>query len=534
MGTDQRILEIEKRLAELHRERQQLLAELGLLREDEQLTMTSLGPLGSAASEAVPTEPEEKVSLFLKLFRCRESVYPRLWENHKQGKKGYAPACSNEWREGVCDKPRIKCSDCSNQAFIPLDETAIRRHLEGKETVGTYAIRQDDTCTFLAADFDGDGWKDDVSAYKTAGSEIGVQVAVERSRSGNGAHAWIFFQEPVQAHLARQLGTVIVARATASSPSMKLGTYDRFFPNQDYLPKGGFGNLIALPLQRRARESQNSVFIDDSFQVIPDQWSTLASAKRLSYLELRTVLDKTIPKEKGPAFIRYEDQGIRLAERVLDSGRRKVKAGCYPGQIEISLDSHTRINITGLPKSIVAAFKRTATFANPIFFEKERMRFSTWNVPRFVSCGEIQGELLSLPRGVLDQCLEICGLAGSSVVLKDQRPHHKKLKLAFSGELTSEQKKTVSAICGQDTGVLVAPPGAGKTVMACAVMARRKARTLVLVHRMQLLEQWKKQISRFLVVSEKEIGVIASAKRKQTGRIRHLVSARISDYSIKK
>ena len=250
---DTELIDLETRREELTRERERLLIEQ---RRDE--------------AGAIPLSLDEKISLFLSLFRCRGEVYPRLWENPKSGKKGYSPACQNEWVKGVCEKPRVKCSESPHQAFPPLDETAAREHLTGKAVIGTYAIRADNTCIFLAADFDGDGWRNDIRAYRDAARQLGVEAAIERSRSGNGGHAWIFFREPVPALVARRLGTLIVAKASALRPAMSLGSYDRFFPNQDTLPAGGFGNLIALPLQAKARESGNSVFLDEDFQPHPD------------------------------------------------------------------------------------------------------------------------------------------------------------------------------------------------------------------------------------------------------------------------
>ena len=245
---ERRIREIEIRIQGLDQEKNQLIKELETLCSTPLSTEELPSIQGVPVAFRKPETSEEKVELFLKLFRGRESVFPKLWENLSKHTKGYSPACSNEWIRNVCKKPQIKCTDCPNQAFPKLNEEAVRDHLQGKYTIGTYAIRQNDTCAFLAADFDGEGWGRDVLAYKTAARELGVQVEIERSRSGEGAHAWIFFYEPVAARDARQLGTVIVARAQASRHTLSLETYDRFFPNQDTLPKGGFGNLIALPL----------------------------------------------------------------------------------------------------------------------------------------------------------------------------------------------------------------------------------------------------------------------------------------------
>jgi hypothetical protein len=234
--------------------------------------------------------PHDKVSLFLELFGARRSVYPKLWENAKTGKKGYSPACDNEWKAGICRKPQIKCTECRHQQFPALDERAVEAHLRGTHTIGTYALREDDSCIFVAADFDGEGWRDDVVAYQSAAKKCGIEVAIERSRSGNGAHAWIFFSEPVPAVLARRLATIILAKASAVHPTLSLGAYDRLFPNQDTMPEGGFGNLIALPLAKEPRKKGNTLFLDQNLDPCADQWACLATVRRLSRPELDQIL----------------------------------------------------------------------------------------------------------------------------------------------------------------------------------------------------------------------------------------------------
>ncbi|MFN8847555.1 MAG: TOTE conflict system archaeo-eukaryotic primase domain-containing protein [Bdellovibrionales bacterium] len=517
MSNLKRISDIEIRLEEIDKERRNLAAELSHLRT-KQTPQEEMPALIGATTALAPQNPDQKIELFLGLFQARSSVYPKLWENSQKGTKGYSPACRNEWVKELCGKPKIKCTDCPNQAFLKLDSQAVRDHLQGKHTIGTYAICEDDSCRFLAADFDGKGWAADVLAYKSAGRELGIQIEIERSRSGNGAHAWIFFLDSLPSRLARQLGTIIIARAQASRHAMSLETYDRFFPNQDYLPKGGFGNLIALPLQKAPREKNNSIFLDEKLEPVQDQWGHLAQIRRLSWANVQQILNQQT-QENSDQLIHFEDIAVASAEKALDAGRRKVIAGCYPGNIEIQCGAQLSIKLDRLPSEIIAAFKRTATFANPKFFELERMRFSTWKTPRFIFCGELQPDHLILPRGSLDTCLEIAKKAGSSVVLSDLKPQFKKLKVSFSGELSSSQKKAVAQICTQEIGVLVAPPGAGKTVMGCNIIAKRKVSTLILVHRMPLLEQWKMQISTFLGIEIKKIGTLGGQKKKQTGEI---------------
>src|SRR2546428_1363977 len=245
--------------------------------------------LPAAATQAEPTtlSTAHKVALFRRLFRGRTDVFPIRWEGKSSGKSGYAPACANEWLAGVCEKPRIKCSDCGNRELIPLSDSVLFDHLVGKRTIGVYPLLTDDTCNFLAVDFDEAEWKDDARAFRQSCDELGVPVALEISRSGNGAHIWIFFAGRVSARDARRLGTAIISHTCARTRQLKLESYDRLFPNQDTMPKGGFGNLIALPLQKAARERHCSVVGDDALRPYPDQWAFLASLPRMSVRDIR-------------------------------------------------------------------------------------------------------------------------------------------------------------------------------------------------------------------------------------------------------
>ncbi|MHB8950090.1 MAG: TOTE conflict system archaeo-eukaryotic primase domain-containing protein, partial [Rhodoferax sp.] len=232
----------------------------------------------------------EKVTLFRRLFRGRTDVFPIRWESKSSGKSGYAPACSNEWRPGACEKPRIKCSECGNRVLNPLSDAVIYAHLAGKQTVGVYPLLTDDTCHFLAADFDEADWQEDVQAYRQSCLELGVPVAIEISRSGKGAHAWVFFAARVSARDARRLGTALISHTCARTRQLTLESYDRLFPNQETMPKGGFGNLIALPLQKKPREHGASVFVDESLRPYPDQWAYLASIEPMAPHDLEPVI----------------------------------------------------------------------------------------------------------------------------------------------------------------------------------------------------------------------------------------------------
>ena len=327
-----RIKALELRLQQLDTERGHVVGELLSLQAE---ALNRPAPLaGSQASHKIPETSDTKVDLFLSLFRCRKSVYPKLWENQKQDRKGYSPACNNEWVRGLCGKPpngNIKCSECPNQAFPELDAHAVKNHLQGFHTIGTYAITENDACVFLAADFDGDGWQADIMAYKKAALSMGAHVHIERSRSGNGADAWIFFSEPIPAGIARRLGTAIVSKAIQERHTLSLKTYDRLFPNQDYLPKGGFGNLIALPLQPKARDKGNTMFVDDTFAPYPNQWEYLAQVRRLSFSDVESIVQKIVPKGNLPSVVDPEHVSMEIDERLMKLSKPKIFKGLFSG-----------------------------------------------------------------------------------------------------------------------------------------------------------------------------------------------------------
>lgn len=496
---------------------EQLEAELARLERQPQLEL----PVPPSATET-PQTPAQKVALFLEMFGTRRSVFAKRWENTKTGKSGYAPACDNEWRPGICRKPQIKCTECPHQKFPPLDDHAIEAHLRGIHTLGVYAITEDSSCRFLAADFDGEGWKENVSAFREAGLRAGVSIALERSRSGNGGHAWIFFSEPVPASLARKLGAILLAKTLALRPTLALDTFDRFFPNQDVIPVGGFGNLIALPLAKCPRIGGNTLFLDEEFQPIPDQWKYLASLPRLSGPQLQELVSKMAPLMPAPLAQRTAIDGPDLVlqsdEATLDLGRPFVSPGMITGELTIRLDSKIHVPRT-IPVPVLAALKRLACFANPVFHEKLRLRFPTFDIPRFLFAGEWHADRLVLPRGLLEPSLKILEDAGATVTLQDERDGGRRCAWKFTGDLRPEQQAAVREMSAHDCGILCAPPGAGKTVMGCALIARHRTSTLVLVHRALLLDQWRDAAIRFLGIKRKEIGVWKGANPRITGRL---------------
>jgi superfamily II DNA or RNA helicase len=318
--------------------------------------------------------------------------------------------------------------------------------------------------------------------------------------------------------MARQLGIVIMARAAADCRSLKLESYDRFFPNQDFLPKGGFGNLIALPLQRIPRNQGNSVFVDAHYVPFPNQWEYLAGVRRLSYNKLRAILTDNAPQAVSFPSLVLSATELQPAERDLDAVIEHV-AGCLQGEIALDLGAAVAIDLHALPARLLNALKRTATFANPKFFELQKRRFSTWNTPRYVSCAEKINNKLVLPRGTLEACVALVEKAGGHAVIRDQRCAGEAITARFTGKLIGPQRAAVREMLRYETGVLVAPPGAGKTIMACAIIAARRVNTLVLVHRKQLLEQWEKQAQNWLTISSEKKKSVRRKRYPWTGKL---------------
>jgi superfamily II DNA or RNA helicase len=461
---------------------------------------------------------EEKVALFRRLFRGRTNVYPLRWESKVSGKSGYAPACANEWRIGICEKPRIKCGDCAHRVLLPLTDAIIYKHLAGEHTIGVYPLLEDDTCYFLAADFDEAEWRDDARAFVQSCVELGVPVVVEVSRSGQGAHAWIFFATAASARDARRLGTAIISHACARIRQLKLTSYDRLFPNQDTMPKGGFGNLIALPLQKKPREDGFSVFVDADLHPHPDQWGFLDSIVPMHVHDI----EPTILRATGGVhpldvtFIDDEDLATPWKQHDISVG---PLLGEKPHALTVTLANQVYFEKAQLPQALANRLIRLAAFQNPEFYKAQAMRMSVWNKPRVIGCAENYPQHIALPRGCFDAVVELLTDNGIGLDLHDERYAGEPCAVNFAGTLRADQEVAISAMQRHDTGVLCAPTAFGKTVTAAAIIARRGVNTLVLVHRTELLKQWLERLASFLDAGKGVIGVIGGGKVKPSGKI---------------
>lgn len=468
---------------------------------------------------AGPTTPAEKIALFRSLFRGRTDVFPRRWENAKTGRKGYAPACSNEWVRGVCEKPRVKCGECPHQAFIPVGDREVLDHLQGRHVMGVYALLENETCHFLAADFDKESWREDVAAFRDTCRAFDVPVAIERSRSGNGAHAWFFFADTVAAATARRMGCFLLTETMSRRHELSMASYDRLFPNQDTMPRGGFGNLIALPLQHEARRRGNSVFVDENFEPYADQWVFLAAARRMAPSRVEA-LAADADRHGGAIGLRWpDDEDAATPWRRKPSRRPQPVAipGPLPREVNAVLAQRVFVEKAGLPSPLLNEIKRLAAFPNPEFHKKQNLRLSTALTPRVIACAEEHAQHVALPRGCRDDLTELLRGYGAALNVKDERQGGAPLGRRFQGELTEVQQAAARVMLRHDLGVFVAPPGSGKTVVCAYLVAARGVSTLILVHRKPLLDQWVAQLAVFLGVDPATIGRIGGGKDRPTG-----------------
>ena len=475
------------------------------------------------------SSPDRKIALFRSLFRGREDIYPRRFESVSSGRSGYAPACANEWVPGVCAKPRIKCAECPNRQFLAVTDNEVRWHLTGADdfgkpfVMGVYPMLLDETCHFLAVDFDGPTWAADARAYLDACAGLEVPAALERSRSGAGAHVWVFFDHAVPAGVARRLGALLLTEAMDKRPDLGFRSNDRFFPSQDTLPRGGFGNLIALPLQRGPRRVGNSVFVDEDLVALQDQWAFLAGLDRMTQARAESLV-RTAERKGRVLGVRAvaEDDAFATSPWLAPPSRRHPVphvVGPLPESTELTLGDRVYIAKAGLPPALVTRLMRLGAFQNPEFYRAQAMRLPTYDKPRIVDCVEDGPTFLGLPRGCLAEAQELLNRLDIRTSVNDQRCLGRPLSVAFRGELRPDQEAAGRALAAHDTGVLAAATAFGKTVVAAWLIAERGVNALVVVHREQLLQQWMDRLSEFLDVGTDRIGRFSGRRKKLTGAI---------------
>jgi superfamily II DNA or RNA helicase len=491
---------------------------------------------------AASLTPQEKIELFLKVFRGRQDVFALRWES-RTGKTGYSPAHVHEQDRSICRRPKNACRDLGQKLFVPLDTEIAHQHLTGRIVAGIYPLLPDDTCWFLAVDFDKSTWFRDAHAFRSRCAAEDLPCYVERSRSGNGAHVWIFFSEPVPARDARALGTSVLSHSVMEEYPIAFDSFDRLFPNQATLPKGGFGNLIALPLQRTARDTGNSVFIDEDGEPYPDQWAVLASIRKVTPQTLSQVL---------ASMPRPLDRALSLSTGAVDDDQKTPResesnqgVSTYHGAQILPWDQSPTGGVVGEPRPLLTSgepvktvrgnlfyiekkglpmrlqnrLSAIAAFGNPDFYKAQKQRLPVWNKPRVISCSDDFPDYIGLPRGCEDDATQLLRDAGADVRTEDRRDSGSEISALFVGMLSHEQTNAVESMLTYDCGVLSAPTGFGKTVAAAAVIAARKRNTLILVHRKRLAEQWRDRLREFLDLPDDIVTVVGADKTKASGII---------------
>ena len=463
--------------------------------------------------EAKDISNEEKVKIFMEVFKGRTDLYAKRWASNKTGKSGYSPVCKNEFSVYKCDKPRVKCSECPYRELLPLTEDIILKHLKGEITVGIYPLLPGNLCNFLAIDFDKKTYEKDVSAFWSICDELDIPVYVERSRSGNGAHVWIFFEESISARIARKMGNILLTK-TMEKASLELDSYDRLFPNQDTMPKGGFGNLIALPFQGNSSKNGNTVFVDKYFEPQKDQLEILANIKRLKSDDVYKFVDKFKEDDfKEPEIEEIADDDIPKKDNIKDI--------LFTNNVECIFDNQIYIKKLKLLPNEISYLKRLASFTNPKFYELQKLRMPIFykTTPRIISCFDEDDRFLILPRGCMEKIKEICEKSNVKLIIKDKREQGTEVDYKFNGKLNRKQEKAMNDLTSHETGVLCATTGFGKTVIGAKIISELKTNTLVIVNRYNLLDQWKERLSYFLDINKKEIGQCGASKEILNGKL---------------
>jgi hypothetical protein len=504
-----------QRIADLESQNLALLSEIKRLKEALGLPAKETKSLDIQFIEETKTgeinkysPPDEKIALFMSLFRGRSDVYAKRCYSRQYDSAYYIPACKNEWKKSVCNRPKVKCKNCKNRDLLSLNKEVINSHLRNKDEhgngiTGIYPLLEDDSCCFLAIDFDKADWQKDVTAFRSVCNSLKIPVAVERSRSGNGAHVWFFFEDAITAVSARKFGNELLTKAMAARHELGFDSYDRMFPNQDFMPKGGFGNLIALPLQGGARLKGNSEFVDENFVSYADQWVYLASINRFTRTEIEKYLsDWCVGNGLGELQILENEGEDNEKPWERKHQEKSLERDDFPSQLTVVEANCLYIQKNGISQRALNRIKRLAAFSNPLFYKTQRMRMSTYGIPRIISSTDETPEYLSIPRGCRDALSELLAKSDVSYTFEDKRNTGKKIKVDFSGKLRDKQQNAANALLERENGVLSVPTAFGKTVIGASLIAKRKCNTLILVHLQTLLNQWKKSLEQLLLLDE--------------------------------
>ena len=466
------------------------------------------------------TITENHVNFYYSMFKGRKDVYSLRSgkPNTKTGKHGYYTQCDNFWKYGICSKrdgKNVKCQTCPNQKYKHLVGKIIYEHLMGvkedcSDVVGLYPVLPNGTCNYLVFDFDNHDdssdslrWQEETNALRAICADNDVPCLVEKSRSGKGAHVWIFFEKEINIKKARQFGATLLDKGAESVNQLSFDTYDRMVPAQDKLPEGGLGNLVALPLQGRAVKNGNSVFVDENWQPYYDQWNVLKNAGKLS----EPFIDEKLSSWGNKYGISNSDNDnesprqISINATPWENGNG-FESSDTEGSVRIVLADKVYVDKTGIKPRLQNKIRRLAAYNNPEYFKNQAMGISTFGIPRIVYSGEDTEQFISIPRGCFNKLCENLNVASIKYSVDDKRNNGKEINVAFKGDLYPEQYDAVRSLSGNDIGVLAAATGFGKTIVGSYLISERKVNTLILVHTSEIMQNWITDLERFLIVDE--------------------------------
>ena len=457
----------------------------GIVKEAENLTNAE-DTIGLTKKSST----QEKLELFLSIFRGRTDVCAKRWRN----KPGYSPYCFNDFKPGICNKPWTKCTECKQSNFAPLDRKQLEKHLLGNEVIGLYPLTINDACYLLAIDFDKSTWREDITVVRGICRKHDIPMYVERSRSGDGAHLWFFFDSEIKAAIVRKFGMCLLEQAMQVSGRIGFDSFDRLFPSQDYLQKDGFGNLIALPLQKEARKNNNSVFIDENLEEIEDQWNYLSQVKKISEAFIQRFC-------KDFKLVSLDSKN-EVDDKIIKEQEVKIVKGDFPEGLILIKSKGIQIDKRGISPKGLFFLRKLASYSNPEFYQKQAMRQSTYGTSRVTVCYVENDTQIILPRGVETELIVGLKRFEVSCSIIDRRITGKALNINFIGQLREDQEMAFSKINTYDNGVLSATTAFGKTVIGARLIAEKKLPTLVLVHTKELAVQWKERLEQFLEIDE--------------------------------
>lgn len=465
------------------------------------------------------TITEDAARRFFARFWGREDVYAKRSINKKTGKAGYFPQCDNFWHYGVCpkaDKVKIQCGKCENQSYSKLGIAQIIEHLKGEkedgsDVIGVYPLLPDDTCRFIVFDFDNhekgaeendfankdNEWKEEVDAVRTICKEQGLDALAERSRSGRGAHLWIFFTERISAALAIRFGFALLDKGAETVNMKSFRYYDRMLPAQNHVPDGGIGNLIALPLQGQALREGNSAFIDENWNAYPNQWKALMQTKRLSKKRLEECIKNWMSENPLESDVENEETRLKPWEY-----QQKFHQEDVQGNMEIVLSNMVYVDAKNVKYRLQNRIRRLAAFLNPVYFKNQRIGYSNYQESRTIYMGQDEHGYIGIPRGLYDELIQRCDEAGITCHIEDKRTIGRAINVTFQGELRESQVPATEKMLEHDTGILSAATAFGKTVVCSKLIAERKVNTLILLESSALMEQWVSALHKFLDIQE--------------------------------